>query len=466
MKFASMLRRLRNTQGGGTGSTPGSGSESTDQGASQPGPYNATLVPPLQGPYDAVPVPPVDPPPPDTRPPRVYILVSPGVAFGPFEVVFAWSEPVTDFTQDKVRIEGISKKVNSFEEDENQPGKRYIMNITPTHIQGGDIRFIVRKNQVQDAAGNWNNEDAEATTTVAPDTYTFTNLPPGTPTPTYPPPIGVGVDRFPTDQDPPPPPDYAVLVDPPIPATPALQVQGERKLSDFEKAVASVVFGNSPSFTDEVYKNELKIKHDLGTTGGGAGSYGNGLITMNNIKFPFTPNLTASSDVDDFDASELNSVGMLQYIWTLSHEMAHWWQDDQNRHDHKWPAGGFQTYEQNYEFNEAQLQAHKFVDKEAHASAVATAAVIAWQLEHRPEGQLINITSPLNRDGYENAGKVHRYMKIRGMEYQTPGFGRHTTSPPVGNWITRQEAQELLADFNTVLTEVRTAEPLPEPEEE
>jgi hypothetical protein len=380
--------------------------------------------------------------------------------------VFAWSEPVTGFEEDKIRIEGISQKVNSFEEDENQPGKRYVMNVTPTHIQGGNIRFIVRASQVQDAAGNWNNEEEEATVSVAPDTYTFTNLPPGTPTPTYPPPIGVGVDRFPTDQDPPPPPDYAVLVDQPVPSTPALQVQAERELSDFEKAVAKVVFKTSESFTDDVYENELKIKYKFGTPGGHGGTYSNGLITFFNIKFPLTPNLTASSNVDDFSKAELVSPGMLQYISTLSHEMAHWWQDDQNRQDHKWPAGGFLSYEQNYEFNEAQLQAHKFVDKEAHASAVATAAVIAWQLEHRPAGQLINITSSLNRGGDESVGKVERYMKIRGMEYQNTGFGRHSYSPPVGNWITRADAQMLLADFNTVLTEVRTAEPLPEPDEE
>ena len=42
-----------------------------------------------------------------------------------------------------------------------------------------------------------------------------------------------------------------------------------------------------------------------------------------------------------------------------------------------------------YQFTEAQLTQNLFVDKEAHASAVATAAVIEWQLTHRPEGQLI-----------------------------------------------------------------------------
>ena len=445
MRFPSMVRRLRNTQGGtrSTRSTP----------------YNT--------PYPYVPVPPVDPPPPDTRPPKLYILVSPGVAYGPFEVVFAWSEPVTGFEKDKIRIEGIPRKVNSFEEDENQPGKRYIMNVTPTRIQGGDIRFIVRANQVQDAAGNWNNEEEEATVTVAPDTYTFTHLPAGTPQPTYPYPRGMAVDRIPADQDPPTPPDYAVVVEPPVPIpdVPALQVQGERELSDFEKAVAKVVFKGSPSFTDDVYEDELKIKHDFGTPGDGAGSYANGLITMKNIKFPLTPALTASSNVDDFDSSELNSVGMLQYISTLAHEMAHWWQDNQNRHDHKWNMDGRRERLDEYRFNEAQLAAHKFVDKEAHASAVATAAVIEWQLKHRPAGQLINLTHYLQRGADEDVGTVERYMKIRGMDWQGR-FGRHTTSPPIGNWMTRAEAETLLADFNTVLTEVRTAEPLPEPDEE
>ena len=145
--------------------------------------------------------------------------------------------------------------------------------------------------------------------------------------------------------------------------------------------------------------------------------------------------------------------------------MAHWWQDNQNRHDFKWNMDGRREGEDEYRFNEAQLAAHKFVDKEAHASAVATAAVIEWQLKHRPAGQLINLTSKVQRYKREIVGSVERYMKIRGMDWQST-TARVTTSPPVGNWITRAEAETLLADFNTVLTEVRTAEPLPEPDEE
>ena len=444
MKFASMLRRLRNTQGG-MGSTAGSGSM----------------------PYPYVPVPPPDPEPPDTRNPTVTILVSPSVPYREFDVVFFWSEIVIGFTQSDVRIEGIPHtKVVAWEEDENQPGRRFILTVRPGDIYGGDIKFIVPAGTAQDETGNWN-EEAEKTTTVRPDTYTFTHLPPGTPQPTYPYPRGMAVERIPADQDPPAPPDYAVVIDSsvPFPTTPALAIQGKRRYSDFEKEIAKVVFKESPSFSEDLFNNKLRIQYELGEVSENKATHFDGLIKVYTANFTLAPAIDGSTNIDSLDVSELNSPGMLQLIWTLAHEMAHWWQDDQNRHDRNWNVDGRREREDEYRFNEAQLVAHKFVGQEAHASAVATAAVIEWQLKHRPAGQLINLTSKVQRYKREIVGSVERYMKIRGMDWQST-TARVTTSPPVGNWITRAEAETLLADFNTVLTEVRTAEPLPEPDEE
>ncbi len=441
MKFPSLLRRLRNTQRG-MGSTA----------KSAPTPYPYTPVPP-----------PV--PEPDTRSPTVTILVSPSVPYREFDVVFFWSEIVIGFTQSDVRIEGITHTEVAWEEDESQPGRRFILTVRPRDTHGGDIKFIVPAGKAQDEAGNWN-EKAEKTTTVQHDTYIFTHLPAGTPQPTYPYPRGMPVDRIPADQDPPTPPDYAVVVvpQPPFPTTPALQIQGKREFSGLEKEIAKVVFENSPSFSGELFRDKLRIQYKLGTADGNRGGHLKGLITVYNVKFTLAPAIDGSTNINSLEVSELNSPGMLQLVWTLAHEMAHWWQYNQNRHDFKWNRDGVRVEEDQYQFNEAQLAAHKFVDKEAHASAVATAAVIEWQLKHRPAGQLINLTHDLQRGRDEGVGSVERYMKIRGMDWQAD-FGRHTTSPPIGNWMTRAEAKTLLADFNTVLKEVRTVQPLPRPSE-
>ena len=450
MRFPSMLRRLRNTQGG-MGSTA----------KSAPAPY----------PY--VPVPPPDPEPPDTRSPTVTILVSPSVPYREFDVVFSWSEIVIGFTQSDVKLDGISRTEVAWEEDENQLGRRFILTIRPGDTHGGDLKFIVPAGRAQDAAGNWN-EKAEKTTTVQPDTYTFTNLPPGTPQPTYPYPQGT---YFPYDPSTtvPDPPEYAVPIrrpDAPVPE-PVLTVQAERKHSPFEKHIARTIFENSPSFTDEIFNKKLTIYVDPlltsidpinhSTTYPNA-THGDGRTGISRAKFPYTPAFDGNTTLDDFTTAELNSPGMLQFIWSFVHELAHWWQNDQNRQDHTWDSG-YREQQDRYRFNEAQLVANKFVDFEAHASAVATYAVIKWQLENRPEGQLINLTKNRDRGHDEEVGSVERYMKIRGMDFQASGRD-HTTSPPVGTWITREDAKILLSDFSALVTEITTASPLPEPDEE
>ena len=97
-----------------------------------------------------------------------------------------------------------------------------------------------------------------------------------------------------------------------------------------------------------------------------------------------------------------------------------------------------------YQFTEAQLTQNLFVDKEAHASAVATAAVIEWQLTHRPEGQLINITSTERASKSEEwVGSVDRYLKIKGMEYQDASDD-YNMAPPVGKWITRSRCTDVI----------------------
>ena len=464
MKFASMLRRLRNTQGG-MGSTPGSGST----------PYTPyTPVPPEPSPLINPPV-----PVPDMSRPTVTIQVPRPeiITHEPFNVTVRFSQPVNGFTQAELNVGGTSgASITAWTPDSYFAN--YVATITTSNWPG-IATFKVAENVAINEFGFWNTASAEVTVDIPQESFNFTGLPPGTPEPTYPYPQRT---YFPYDPSAtvPDPPDYAVPIDrrpdAPVPE-PVLTVQAERKHSPFEKHIARTIFVNSPSFTDEIFDKKLTIYVDPlltsidpinhSTTYPNA-THGAGLTGISRAKFPYTPAFDGNTTLDDFTTAELNSPGMLQFIWSFVHELAHWWQNDQNRQDHTWDSG-YREQEDRYRFNEAQLVANKFVDKEAHASAVATYAVIKWQLQNRPAGQLINITvggQGNSRPDREGVGSVHRYMKIRGMDFQASPTADYATAPPVGTWITRGDAETLLLDFNALVTEITTAEPLPEPDEE
>ena len=431
-------------------------------------------MPPLQGPYgpyDVVPVPPPDPLPDRTRP-RVFIT-GPNeleLVHGPFDVVVEFSQAVTGFEQSEFKTKGAPHRVTAWEEE--IAGERFVATITPTFAEGGDIIFNVDANVAQDAGGNWNLAATELTVTVPQEHFNFTGLPADVPLPTFPYPQTTTIPdpyHLPEGETAPVPPDYAVpVLARDTPPEPALTVQAYREFSPLEKRIAEVVFGQSPSFSEAAFENVLEIKYEAELPNGwnaSHGSDGTGKIKISNAKFPYTPALNGDTAVSDLTTAQLNSPGMLAFIFTFAHEMAHYWQSDQNRH--LWPRwrSGYKEPHDIYRFNEAQLTVNKFVDKEAQASAVATYAVIEWQLKNRPEGQMINLTTSVRRFPREDCGSLERYMKIRGMPVQ--GSGRNiTTSPPAGVWITKEEAVRLQQDFQLVATEIKTASPLPEPADE
>lgn len=452
MKFESVLRRLRNTQGGGMGSNAGSSSTSYT-------PYTPYM------PYTP------NPPPPVLNPSRptvtIHVPRQEIITHRPFNVTVEFSESVNGFMQAELEVGGTSgASITAWNPDSAY--KNYVATITTKNWPGTAI-FNVAENVAMNEFGFGNTAAAEVTVNIPQESFNFTGLPPGTPLPTFPYPTASAIipPRLPPGETRPDPPDYAVAVLPPDAPTPepVLTVQAKRKLSGLEKRVARTVFGASPSFSDNVFDNTLRIQYEeeLIYKDGDRphGDHDSGKIRVSNARFPFTPAIDGDTELDDLTMAERNSPGMLQLIWTLAHEMTHWWQYHQERHKHKW-TDGYREPEDRYRFNEAQLRANKFVDKEAHASAVATYAVIEWQLQNRPAGQLINITvggQGNSRPDDEGVGSVYRYMKIRGMDFQVAG--RHqTTSPPVGTWITRAEANTLLSDFSVLANEIETASPL------
>ena len=418
------------------------------------------------GPYDPIPPPP--PPVPDTSRPLTTIHVPPqrDVERGePFDITVEFSEPVTGFEQSDLKFSGNpSASLRTFEA--RSGGMEYVFTFTANE---GTITFGVDENVAQNAAGRGNHDAVNAYVTVPPETFTFTGLPANVPLPPFPTPVSPKIVNDP-NVPPPVPPDYAVPVRVTgyAPAkTPELQTQAARKLSPLEESIVNMVFGQSSSFQKAVTDANLTIEvvelieHANKDRPNADTSLG--ATQFSQARFLYTPNIDGNSTIADLTTAQKNSPGMLKYVNVLVHELTHWWQSDQNRQEHVWRSGYRHNYDR-YQFTEAQLTQNLFVDKEAHASAVATAAVIEWQLTHRPEGQLINITG-IEREPEERVGSVDRYLKIKGMEYQDASDD-YNMAPPVGKWITRADAQTLLADFRLTLNEVRTAQPLPEPDEE
>ncbi len=448
MRFPSMLRRLRNTQGGGARSAARSRST----------PYTPYMPEP---PVDPPPVdpPPVDPPPPvlDPRRPTVTIHVPRPeiITHEPFDVTVEFSESVNGFTQAELDVGGTSG-ANIMAWNPNNDARNFVATIRTSNP--GPATFNVAENVAMNEFGFWNTAAAEVTREIPAETFTFTGIREGVAVPTWPYPKGTFIVT-PHDSVPPAPPDYAVPIPTPIAnPVPNLQVQSSRMLSDFEKHIAKFVFGESQSFTDHIFDTHHTIVYEPTLGIGKAMSHGAGRTSVSIAKFPYTPAFDGTTTLDDIPVADRCSPGVLQFVNSFAHEMAHWWQHHQERHKYIW-RNGYRDNLDRYMFNESHLLANNFVDFEAHATAVGTYAVIAWQLEYRPIGQMINLTMSMHRGGDEDVGTVDRYTKIRAMDFQSSSR-HHTTSPPVGTWITRGDAETLLQDFSALVTEIQTAAPV------
>ena len=250
------------------------------------------------------------------------------------------------------------------------------------------------------------------------------------------------------------PPDYAVPVATGFVPRPfsAIPLQERRELSELEKAAIDLVFKDSPSFSDTILSETVRIaveEEDYREDGTKPrGTQGGGLITIYRKKFYWTDAIDGDTAVGDID---IFKPGNLFYLNTFIHEAAHWWQQHQNRYRDRIPDYGF-----DYDM----VRDLDFQCKEGHASAVGTWFIIAWQLEHRPADQLINLTSSGKRRLDEAVGTIDRYTEIANIAHRATS-GTNVTSPPVGVWITRADAEQLACHFKPLIEDIQTAQPLP-----
>ena len=265
---------------------------------------------------------------------------------------------------------------------------------------------------------------------------------------------------------PPSPPDYAVPYPTghvPAPLISAIPLQAKRELSDLEKAAIDLVFKDSPSFSPTMLSDTVEIEVKPGRHGAPGnnprGGQANGLITIYRSEFVWADAIDGDSTVGNTD---IFKPGNLDYLNTFIHEAAHWWQTHQNRYQIYLPHSEIEspTDPKRYDFDYYQLRNLTFDDKEAHASAVATWFIIAWQLEHRPADQLINLTSDVGLPSKWNVGTLHRYDEIDKIPHRASS-ATNVTSPPVGVWITRADAEQLACHFKPLIEEIQTAQPLP-----
>ena len=252
---------------------------------------------------------------------------------------------------------------------------------------------------------------------------------------------------------PPSPPTYAVpMVHTPLPDTSPIPLQAERRLSELEKAAIDLVFKDSRSFSPTMLANTIEVKVEKkGNRADGENPRGeqlNGLIKIYRDQFRWTDAIDGGSTVGNTD---IFKPGNLEYLNTFIHEAAHWWQEHQNRYRDRTP---------DYEFTYDMLRNVNFPCKEGHASAVATWFIIAWQLKYRPADQLINLTCDGGIPGRWHVGTVERYTEIAKIDFRSTDRN-NVTLPPVGTWITRADAEQLACHFKPLIEEIQTAQPLP-----
>lgn len=260
---------------------------------------------------------------------------------------------------------------------------------------------------------------------------------------------------------PPSPPDYAVSTAyVPQPDPSPIPLQEDRLLNDLEKAAIDLVFKDSPTFSPTMLANTVKVKvEEVGITPRGdskRGEQNGGVITIYRSGFRWGDAIDANTGLVN-----IFKPGNLDYLNTFIHEATHWWQVHQRRYNRLFlPASelSHETDPKRYAFDYDQLRNLAFRDKEAHASAVATWFIIAWQLEHRPADQLINLTDREIQRRFA-VGTVTRYSEIAKIDFRALA-NRHT-SPPVGTWITRADAERLACHFKPLIEEIQTAQPLP-----
>ena len=195
-----------------------------------------------------------------------------------------------------------------------------------------------------------------------------------------------------------------------------------------EKAAVDLVFWESHKPEEKRIFNELKISFvpDLGP--GMRGNYANNRIKISIRKFPCTDKMNRTSTIENTD---IFKPGNMQYLNTLIHECTHHWQAHSNRDI---PTFG------EYDFTKNQMMFWD-LDREGHASAIATWFIIEWQRKFA-YGDKVNLTT---KPPGHSVGTVDRYDQI----LKIPQDEQH------GRWIPMMTAWEMTKPFSRLLNEVR-----------
>ena len=135
---------------------------------------------------------------------------------------------------------------------------------------------------------------------------------------------------------------------------------------------------------------------------------GDGKIRINRSVFPHTDALNINSTRTD---TQIFKPANMHYLSTLIHECTHYWQEVYGRHT---------FYKNFYDFTQDQLLKRDVPELSAnqHASAAQVYFLIAWQLEYRPKGSNVNLTSR-SPDPEHNVGPVDRFRNIDASIYNS-----------------------------------------------
>lgn len=221
----------------------------------------------------------------------------------------------------------------------------------------------------------------------------------------------------------------------------ALVVQPPRLPSPLERDIFDLVFEGSIDPTDiNVYVAPFVTVGDQRV--GASYSWSTKTVSISIESHQYTDNLDSNSTRANTD---LFKPGNLQYLNTFIHECTHHWQITKKRFRGNDPDNEDGN---RYNFSTEDL-ANLSLWKEAHASAVATWAVVGWQLEYRTGD--VNLTDG-GRLASEQVGTVDRYDRIR----QIPNASPHDPGPR-GRWVSPADARSISDDFNRLLNHLRNA---------
>ena len=223
-----------------------------------------------------------------------------------------------------------------------------------------------------------------------------------------------------------------------------LQVQSERPFSPLERDIIEFVFGDiidTDTFCIEVVK-ELQDPHQRRS---GAYYADRRVMSLATGYYPYTDDINATSTVDN---TEILRPQNLHYFDTIVHEAVHHWQNIHLEFTSGGPA-------RNYDFNQSQLLDFENLTVEQHAQAVNIWFVIAWQLEHTPDGHNIDLTS---RDIWDGVGTTNRYSRITQIPYTKREivFTDGTSVTTQERIVSEAVAESILSDFEGLIDNLRT----------